>query len=157
MLWLALCSGQAIDMYSSQNKKIITRIVGGLGNQLFIYAAARRLALVNHAELVLDDVSGFVRDHDYKRQCQLDHFKITCRKATAAERLEPFSRVSRYLKRRWNQSLPFAQRTYLVQEGMDYEPRLLQLKPQGTLYLEGYWQSEKYFKMWKPLSVKTCK
>ena len=44
--------------------KIIPRILGGLGNQLFCYAAARRLALVNNVELVLDDVSGFVRDHD---------------------------------------------------------------------------------------------
>lgn len=127
-------------------KKIIARIVGGLGNQMFIYAAARRLALMNQAELVLDDVSGFVRDYDYQRHYQLDHFSIPCRKATAAERLEPFSRLRRYLKRRLNQHLPFSQRVYLVQEGIDYDSRLLQFKPQGTMYLEGYWQSENYFK-----------
>lgn len=126
--------------------KIIPRIFGGLGNQLFCYAAARRLALVNNAELVIDDVSGFAYDHDYQRHYQLDHFNIPCRKATAAERLEPFSRVRRYLKRRWNQRLPFAQRAYLVQEGIDFDQRLLHLKPQGTVYLEGYWQSEDYFK-----------
>ena len=40
---------------------VIPRIFGGLGNQLFCYAAARRLALVNHAELVLDDASGHVK------------------------------------------------------------------------------------------------
>jgi len=38
--------------------KLIPRILGGLGNQLFIYSAARRLALVNNSELVLDDVSA---------------------------------------------------------------------------------------------------
>lgn len=128
------------------NSKFIPRLFGGLGNQLFIYAASRRLALVNHAELVLDDVSGFVRDHDYQRHYQLDHFNIPCRKATAVERLEPFSRVRRYFKRKWNQRLPFEQRAYLVQEGIDYDPRLLQFKPKGTVYLEGYWQSENYFK-----------
>jgi len=126
--------------------KIIPRLFGGIGNQLFIYAVARRLALVNHAELVLDDISGFVLDHAYQRHYQLDHFSIPCRKATAAERLEPFTRVRRYLKRSWNQHLPFAQRSYLVQEGIDYAPRLLQFKPQGTVRLEGYWQSEDYFK-----------
>ena len=42
--------------------KVIARIRGGLGNQLFCYAAARRLALVNDAELVIDHVTGFVRD-----------------------------------------------------------------------------------------------
>lgn len=126
--------------------KIIPRIFGGLGNQIFCYAAARRLALVNNAELVLDDVSGFVRDHEYQRNYQLDHFNIPCRKATPAERLEPMSRVRRYLKRRWNRHLPFAQRAYITQEGIDFDPRLLHLKPQGTVYLEGYWQSEDYFK-----------
>lgn len=126
--------------------KIIPRIFGGLGNQLFIYAAARRLALDNNAELIIDDVSGFVRDHTYQRNYQLDHFNIPCRKASTYERLEPFSRVRRVVKRKWNQLLPFAQRAYIQQKGIDFDPRLLQVKPQGTVYLEGYWQSENYFK-----------
>lgn len=126
--------------------KLIVRIVGGLGNQLFCYSAARRLALVNNVELVLDDVSGFLYDHDYQRSYQLDHFNISCRKATPAERLEPLQRLRRALKRKWNQRLPFAQRSYLVQEGVDFDPRLLDIKPEGTVYCEGYWQSEDYFK-----------
>lgn len=126
--------------------KIIARVFGGIGNQLFIYAAARRLALANDAELVLDDVSGFVRDHAYQRHYQLDHFHVAGRKATPAERLEPFPRVRRALKRRWNARLPLPQRTYIQQEGVDFDPSLLDLRPSGTLYLEGYWQSEDYFK-----------
>lgn len=126
--------------------KIIPRLFGGLGNQLFIYAAARRLALVNNAELVLDDISGFTYDREYQRHYQLDHFNIPCRKATAVERFVPFSRLRRALKRKWNQRLPFEQRAYVVQEGIDYDPCLLNFKPQGTVYLEGYWQSENYFK-----------
>lgn len=130
--------------------KIISGIFGGLGNQLFIYAAARRLALVNHVELVLDDVNAFARDHQYRRNYQLDQFNIPCRKATAAERLEPFSRLRRRVKRRWHQRLPFEKRRYLVQEGIDFDPRLLRVKPRGTVYLEGYWQSEDYFKDIEP-------
>ncbi len=126
--------------------KLITRIFGGLGNQLFCYAAARRLTLNNNIELVIDNVSGFIYDHDFNRHYQLRHFSIPCREATSAERMEPISRVRRYLKRRWNKLMPFEQRRYLVQEGVDFDPRLLQLKPNGTVYLEGYWQSEAYFK-----------
>jgi len=126
--------------------KIIPRIFGGLGNQLFIYAAARRLALVNACELVLDDVSGFVRDYVYQRHYQLDHFHISCRKAIAAERLEPLSRLRRNLLRRLNGARPFAERRYIQQEGIDFDPRLLALQPNRTCYLEGYWQSEGYFK-----------
>lgn len=129
---------------------IIPRIFGGLGNQLFIYAAARRLALVNNADLVLDDVSGFVRDHQYQRNYQLDHFNIPCRKTTATERLEPFSRLRRHVKRRWHQRLPFEQRRYLVQEGIDFDPRLLSFRFRNTVYLDGYWQSEDYFKDIEP-------
>lgn len=126
--------------------KIISRIFGGIGNQLFCYAAARRLALVNGAELVIDEVSGFAYDKVYKQRYQLDHFSIPCRKATAAERMEPFSRVRRYLKRSYNRRRLFEERTYIQQEGIDFDPRLLQVRPRGTVYLEGYWQSEEYFK-----------
>lgn len=126
--------------------QVITRVFGGLGNQLFCYAAARRLALCTSTQLVIDDVGGFVRDHTYQRQYQLDHFNIPCRKATAYERLEPFSRVRRMLKSKWDERLPFAQRTFIRQRGIDFDPRLLEVKPKGTVYLEGYWQSEDYFK-----------
>jgi len=130
--------------------RVFTRILGGLGNQLFGYAAARRLAMANNAELVIDHISGFRYDTQYNRHYQLDHFAIPCRKATPTERLEPFSRIRRNLLRRWNRRLPFEQRGYLVQEGIDFDPRLLDLRPTKRLYLEGYWQSEGYFKDVEP-------
>ena len=124
---------------------IVSRIFGGLGNQLFAYAAARRLAMMNDDELVIDHVSGFLYDKQYKRHYQLDHFAIPCRMTSPAERLEPFSRIRRNLLRRWNRLLPFEQRSYLVQEGFGFDPRLLNIHPRKRLYIEGYWQSEKYF------------
>lgn len=128
-----------------RDRKVVARVFGGLGNQLFIYAAARRLAAVNDAELVLDDVSGFRRD-PYERCYKLDQFNVSCRTATAAERLEPFSRIRRNLKRRWNRRLPFESRHYVQQSGMDFDARLLDLRVEGSLYLEGYWQSEDYWR-----------
>lgn len=131
--------------------KVIPRIIGGLGNQLFSYCAARRLALANGAELVLDNVSGFRYDHEYQQKYQLDHFHIQARIATAAERLEPFSRVRRYIKRRVNRKRSFEMRKYIQQERNDFDPRLLQVKLLDTVYLEGYWQSEGYFKDIEPI------
>lgn len=131
--------------------KVIVRVFGGIGNQLFCYAAARRLAFVNNAELVIDDVSGFKYDKKYRRRYQLDHFNIPCRKATPAERLEPFSRVRRYLLKLINRHLPFEKRNYIQQEGLDFDPRLLNFKVRGTVFLEGYWQSEEYFKDIEPI------
>ena len=127
-------------------KKVIIRIKGGLGNQLFCYAAARRLALVNNAELVIDDVTGFKRDNQYCRKFVLDHFHIPVRKATPAERLEPFERYRRGVKKWLSRRKSFMKRCYLEQEGLDFDERLLEMKIEGTFYLDGYWQSEGYFK-----------
>lgn len=126
--------------------KIIVRIRGGLGNQLFCYAAARRLALVNNAELIIDDVTGFARDYEYRRKCTLDHFNISARKATPAEQLEPFERYRRGFKKWLSRRKPFLDRHYLEQEGQDFDERLLAFRVKGTLYLDGLWQSEYYFK-----------
>ena len=126
--------------------KVITRIIGGLGNQLFCYAAARRLSIANNAELVIDDVTGFVRDYRYQRKYMLDRFHIPARKATSSELMEPFSRYRRGLAKLINRSRSFNQRSYLEQEGIAFDHRLLDFKVNGTVYLEGYWQSELYFK-----------
>lgn len=126
--------------------KIITRIKGGIGNQLFCYAAARRLALVNNAELIIDNATGFSRDVQYRRKYALDAFQIPARKATPKERMEPFERYRRGMMKMVSRWKPFSKRHYLEQEGRDFDRRLLDLKVQGTLYLDGLWQSEGYFK-----------
>jgi hypothetical protein len=117
-----------------------------LGNQLFCYAAARRLALVNSAELVIDDVTGFVRDRQYKRKYGLDKFHIPVRKATSRERMEPFERYRRGIAKFLAKGQSFHERRYIEQEGFDFDPRLLDLRPKGTTYIDGLWQCEKYFK-----------
>lgn len=132
------------------SRKIIARIKGGLGNQLFCYAAARRLALVNNAELVIDNVTGFVRDRQYRRQYMLDRFSMSVRKATPAERLEPLERYRRGIMKWWSRRKPFTERRYLEQEDIDFDERLLRLKVRGILYLDGLWQSEGYFKDVEP-------
>jgi hypothetical protein len=126
--------------------KVIVRIQGGLGNQLFCYAAARRLAWANEAELVIDDVTGFVRDVEYRRNYALDRFRIAARKATPHERMAPFERYRGKLARLVARHRPFHSRRYLEQEGVEFDSRLLTYRVKRTVYLDGYWQSEGYFK-----------
>lgn len=126
-------------------KKIISLIKGGIGNQLFCYAAARRLAITNNSELVIDNISGFVRDHKYKRQYMLNHFNISARQATPSECLMPFERYRRVLLKLISRRKPFESRQYLEQENNDFDERLLFIKIDDTIYLDGYWQCEKYF------------
>lgn len=128
-----------------QRKKIVVMLTGGLGNQMFTYAAAFRLAKVNAAELIIDDTSGFENDITYNRKYELDEFNISNRKASFFEKLKPFNRFTRRIIRKINSYLPFSERFYISQEIIHFDQRLLDLRFKRTLFLEGLWQSESYF------------
>ncbi|HEX9007036.1 MAG TPA: alpha-1,2-fucosyltransferase, partial [Bacteroidota bacterium] len=55
---------------------IIVRLRGGLGNQMFQYAAARRLAHVRNASLGLDVSSLAGSETDIPRDLELKHLSI---------------------------------------------------------------------------------
>lgn len=99
---------------------IVTNIIGGLGNQLFQYAIGKALALKNNTELKID-IRGF---NDYFRRFLLDKFDIKISIASEEE----------------------IQACRLVQEKQSFvfDPEVLSLG--DNVYLQGYWQSEKYFK-----------
>jgi len=129
----------------SKSKKIIVRVKGGLGNQLFIYATAFRLAMYNHVELVIDSQSGFIRDKKYCRKYMLDHFGTSARLATKQECLFPFERYRRYILKWQSKYKEFYKKKYIEQDTLHFDDRLLFLNIKNTTYLDGYWQSEKYF------------
>jgi hypothetical protein len=122
--------------------KIVTcRVHGGLGNQLFSYAAARAISLRNGARLKIDDVSGFVNDVEYKRSYSLSNFNISSEKITVPPsryKLRALKFVSRFFKT--------GNKLYVEQGSIDYDPEIIKMKVESNLYITGYWQSEKYFK-----------
>jgi len=127
-------------------RKVIVRLKGGLGNQLFCYAAARRLSLVNDTELVLDTVTGFEYDYVYQRTYSLGGFSIPARLATPQERMEPLGRIRRMFARKLSELKPLDQRRYIQQVGVDFDPGILALRLQeGTTYFDAFGQSEQYF------------
>ncbi len=125
--------------------KIIVRLKGGLGNQLFTYCAARRLAYVNNAELVLDSVTGFVDDYVYRNKYALDHFQINARIASSRERIEPFSKYRRKLIKLLSRASQFNNRKYIEEINNKFDSRLIDLRIKRDIYFEGYWQDERYF------------
>ncbi len=130
---------------SRRQKRVTVCIWGGLGNQLFCYAAARRLAIVNNAELRIDHLSGFKSDK-YGRQYALYNFNIPQNLVSPRETFVSYGRISRALVRRLSRFIPFSWRPYLTEEQNDFDERLINLKLRGNVYLEGYWQCEGYFK-----------
>lgn len=128
------------------SRKLVTRLAGGLGNQMFAYAAARRLALMSDAELVLDTVSGFARDQTYERAYQLGAFDVVGREATPSERLEPFERIRRGALRTISSRLPYHWRPYITQEFSGFDSRLLSRRVRGSVIIEGIWAGDGYFR-----------
>lgn len=126
-------------------QKIIVRLKGGLGNQLFCYAAGRALALSRDAEFVLDTVSEFASDTQYFRKFALDAFSVAGRPASPAERLEPFGALRRRIARMRSRLQPFEKRSYLIEDQRGWDHRFRLLLQNRTITLDGYWQSPRYF------------
>ena len=68
-------------------KEVIVRLANGLGNQLFIYAAAYVFAKKNNIKLFVDNESGFYKRYKY----ELHNFNIT---TPLAEKNQKFARLS---------------------------------------------------------------
>ncbi len=123
---------------------IIVQLIGGLGNQMFQYAMARRLAILKKTDLKFD-ISCF--DHYEDRKYDLGCFNIVEDFASNQEirRLKgPDGRIPRKIFKIINKRKPYSKRSYIKERYHYYDPGVVEVS--GDVYLEGYWQSEKYFK-----------
>jgi hypothetical protein len=122
---------------------VYTQLIGGLGNQLFQYAAAKSLARRNDTEVVLD-IGCF---ETYKlHKFSLQHFNV--RKTFASSRVQKLVRKDHepytFSERLFNRLLPLKIDLY-EEPYFQYNPDFLKLK-RKEICLVGYFQSEKYFK-----------
>src|SRR5262245_19279121 len=136
---------------------IITKLTGGLGNQMFQYAMGRALAERNNVPLKLDlsDYSGGtdIRSKGleaFSRPVGIFKWKVQAEPATAAEMdalRDPFwrattrDRIMRRVRKLWPGLLWPA--THYREKRYRFQPEVVALK--APAYLDGYWQSEKYF------------
>jgi Glycosyl transferase family 11 len=123
---------------------LVVRLVGGLGNQLFIYATARAIAERTGAVLIVDTESGFLHD-SYKRQYGLNHFNIHAKKAN---RLQSFTfwggRACRKILKIFNAKSLL--HNYIVEKNYEkFDPAMTKLHLSQLTWIEGYWQTEQYF------------
>lgn len=118
--------------------KVILRVKGGIGNQLFMYAAAKSFAIKNNCELVVDHNSGFEKDFVFNRRYHLNNFSITARTAFKNEQYNINRKLLRFIQREF--SLKIFKSLY-----PDELDLLLCKKDNKDYFLEGYWQSENYF------------
>jgi hypothetical protein len=125
---------------------VIAIVKGGLGNQLFIYAAARALALRTGRTLHLDTTRGYAKD-DFGRRYRLNHFPIKATPMPEEWRIAPTLKHPRHkIIRAFSKLLPRDQRTYFAELHNTSAAQLTALLPRrARVTLLGYWQNEAYF------------
>lgn len=135
--------GKRLGIFSP---RIVVRLYGGLGNQLFTYAAAKRLSIFNNCQLYIDAGSGFFRDHKYKRSYQLGAFEISSPTATWGSFLGFIYTYFRKFFFRFNKKLADYNKRIIHQKKVSFDADLLTLQITKPVLFEGFWQSEGYFK-----------
>jgi hypothetical protein len=123
---------------------IVVKLIGGLGNQMFQYAAGRSLALVKKTSLALDRSFLDKETTDYtKREFALHEFKIEA--TVGDEKLQSdFSMTANKVLLKFKAFFP-----KFFKHVVHYESKFLRKAnffslPDNT-YLRGYWQDSFYF------------
>lgn len=118
---------------------IIIQLAGGLGNQMFQYALYLQLKSLGK-DVKIDDVSGF--EQDRQRVPALATFGISYEKASTKE-IEKMLDASMLPWHRVRRKLCGRKRKSYFEEDKLFHPDVLTW---DDIYLEGYWQTEKYFR-----------
>jgi len=119
---------------------IIVKLHGGLGNQLFQYSLGRNLAIKNKTQLKLD-----LRTFEtYKlHKFSLKFFNISAEIAFSSE-IRKYKRYNHTIKDKIFNYFNRNPEKITKELNFNFIPEILN-SPDNT-YLEGYWQSEKYFR-----------
>jgi hypothetical protein len=134
---------------------IITKLEGGHSNQLFQYAAGRRLAHKLGVKLYMDKHwFSTITEGDTPRFYELDGYKfeqnfIDKNSFALAEKKPQNLKVKLYNLTKGG-SKPRIE--HIRQHGNSFNKQILDLG--DNVYLEGWWQDERYFKDIRPLLLK---
>lgn len=129
---------------------IIMKIWGGLGNQMFQYATGKALSARLQQPLKLDTGFYAMDTEATKRELQLDVFNDAYSVATTSEikrvlGLISFKVVKKFFRKYSNR--------YLEDPSFVYNPKVDKIR--SNAYLEGYWQSYKYFAAYRDMILRT--
>jgi len=130
------------------NKKIIIRISNELGNQMFMYASALGMANKLNINLIIDDESAYKSKKNISRY-GLNNFNLSSLVASDSKK---FLGIFGYLRRKILKKInPYIKNKVIFVEPKNaekitrYNEEIYNLKLSKNVFVEGYFESEKYF------------
>lgn len=137
-------------------RRVILECRGGLGNQMFQYAAAKSMAIDLGADLVIDDVSGFILDSQYRRKFELDKLSIDYKPSNL---LLSFPFYVNRLLALFRKFVGFKRNerkfgNFIFEKDMDYIDMSRFDLSRNTYWLSGYFQDPRYFELNKKIILK---
>jgi hypothetical protein len=125
---------------------IIIKLTGGIGNQMFQYSLGRVLSIKKNTNLKLDN-TAYEKDYKNKRKYALCVFNIKAEiasnkdlkiyKTTFLKKL-----IESFMFKLFNATVVLT-KNYIKEKNFFFQPEIINVSKE--IYLDGYWQSEKYF------------
>ncbi len=123
---------------------LVVRQKGGLGNQLFIYAFGRALAIACKRPVAFDLGSGFERDF-YRQRYSLHPFAVKVEPASPGDCYKGLAGRCRRRIDQWAARRGASLGIRYVEDPEDHFVAEALSPAAGRCYFDGYWQSPLYF------------
>jgi hypothetical protein len=138
---------------NSPSKKVILEVKGGLGNQMFQYAAARSLALELGADLLIERKLGFWLDRQYQRKFELNKLPIVFSGSTLSDSYPfYFDRLLSYAARQFNRrDIDWKSKSYISKRDFSYVDLSKADSLEQRHWMSGYFQDPRYFALHKEI------
>jgi hypothetical protein len=120
---------------------IIIKLTGGLGNQMFQYALYQSLHKKD-TRVFIDDTS-FERRHPHEHISLKEIFPGLSFQKAADPEISRLADLKRDYFNKIRRNVIGMRRTHIQESDINFKKHILELN--GDFYLDGYWQSEKYF------------